>query len=124
MKPRLIITFLLIVFLPMVVLAWLGWRVVQDEQTMIQHRYTELLTAQLKEIDAVVGKVIADRELQTEQLLDELVDNPGQINERMRREPLFSQVFIADGDGQLELDVDQQAMNPVQPVYWKVKEWQ
>jgi len=29
-----------------------------------------------------------------------------------------------DGDGKLELDVDQQAMNPVQPVYWKIKEWE
>lgn len=28
-----------------------------------------------------------------------------------------------DGDGQLELDMTQQALNPVQPVYWKVKEW-
>jgi len=28
-----------------------------------------------------------------------------------------------DGDGQLELDVDKQALNPVQPVYWKIKEW-
>jgi hypothetical protein len=28
-----------------------------------------------------------------------------------------------DGDGKLELDMDQQAMNPVQPVYWKIKEW-
>jgi hypothetical protein len=28
-----------------------------------------------------------------------------------------------DGDGKLELDIDQKAMNPVQPVYWKVKEW-
>ena len=28
-----------------------------------------------------------------------------------------------DGDGKLELDPDQQAMNPVQPVYWKIKEW-
>ena len=28
-----------------------------------------------------------------------------------------------DGDGRLELDPDQQALNPVQPVYWKVKEW-
>ena len=28
-----------------------------------------------------------------------------------------------DGDGQLELDLDQQALNPVQPVQWKIKEW-
>jgi len=28
-----------------------------------------------------------------------------------------------DGDGKLELDPDQRAMNPVQPVYWKVAEW-
>lgn len=29
----------------------------------------------------------------------------------------------SDGDGRLELDMDKQAMNPVQPVYWKIKEW-
>ena len=28
-----------------------------------------------------------------------------------------------DGDGRLELDASQQALNPVQPVYWKIKEW-
>lgn len=28
-----------------------------------------------------------------------------------------------DGDGRLELDLDKQALNPVLPVYWKVKEW-
>ena len=28
-----------------------------------------------------------------------------------------------NGDGRLELDLDQRALNPVQPVYWKVKEW-
>jgi hypothetical protein len=29
-----------------------------------------------------------------------------------------------DGDGKLELDMDQQALNPVQPVHWKVLEWE
>lgn len=29
----------------------------------------------------------------------------------------------SDGDGKLELDVDQQALNPVQPVHWKILEW-
>jgi hypothetical protein len=28
-----------------------------------------------------------------------------------------------DGDGQLELQPGDEAMNPVQPVYWKLKEW-
>ena len=28
-----------------------------------------------------------------------------------------------DGDGKLELDPDKQALNPVQPVHWKIKEW-
>ena len=28
-----------------------------------------------------------------------------------------------DGDGKLELDPDQRAMNPVLPVHWKIKEW-
>jgi hypothetical protein len=29
-----------------------------------------------------------------------------------------------DGDGRLELDMDKQALNPVQPVFWKIKEWE
>lgn len=28
-----------------------------------------------------------------------------------------------DGDGKLEVDVDDQALEPVQPVHWKIKEW-
>jgi hypothetical protein len=28
-----------------------------------------------------------------------------------------------DGDGQLELQPGDEALNPVRPVYWKVKEW-
>lgn len=28
-----------------------------------------------------------------------------------------------DGDGQLELDVSKQHLGPVQPAYWKIKEW-
>ena len=28
-----------------------------------------------------------------------------------------------DGDGQLELQPGENGMNPVRPVYWKVKEW-
>lgn len=31
--------------------------------------------------------------------------------------------FDEDGDGQLELHPGDEAMNPVRPVYWKVKEW-
>jgi hypothetical protein len=31
--------------------------------------------------------------------------------------------FDEDGDGQLELQPGDEAMNPVRPVYWKVKEW-
>jgi hypothetical protein len=31
--------------------------------------------------------------------------------------------FDEDGDGQLELHPGDEAMNPVRPAYWKVKEW-
>lgn len=29
----------------------------------------------------------------------------------------------ADGDGQLELQPGERVKNPIQPVYWKIKEW-
>ena len=31
--------------------------------------------------------------------------------------------FDTDGDGQLELRESDRKLNPVQPVYWKLKEW-
>lgn len=31
--------------------------------------------------------------------------------------------FDEDGDGQLELQAGDEALNPVRPVYWKLKEW-
>jgi len=31
--------------------------------------------------------------------------------------------FDADGDGQLELRESDRKLNPVQPIYWKLKEW-
>jgi len=31
--------------------------------------------------------------------------------------------FDEDGDGQLELRESDRKLNPVQPVYWKLKEW-
>ncbi len=31
--------------------------------------------------------------------------------------------FDEDGDGQLELQPGDEALNPVRPVYWKLKEW-
>jgi len=31
--------------------------------------------------------------------------------------------FDEDGDGQLELQAGDEALNPVRPVYWKIKEW-
>lgn len=31
--------------------------------------------------------------------------------------------FDANGDGQLELSETDKKLNPVQPVYWKLKEW-
>lgn len=31
--------------------------------------------------------------------------------------------FDEDGDGQLELHPGDEAMNPVRPAYWKIKEW-
>jgi hypothetical protein len=32
--------------------------------------------------------------------------------------------FDEDGDGQLELQAGDEALNPVRPVYWKLKEWE
>ena len=61
MKPKLLITFTLIVTLPLVVLGWLGVRFVRTETEMTQHRFTQVLEGQLRDIDADVIALLDER---------------------------------------------------------------
>ena len=62
MKPKLLIVFLLIVLLPLVTLGWLGARLVRNEREVVQHRFRDVLTGRLKDIDAQIAGLIDERE--------------------------------------------------------------
>jgi len=96
MKPRLAVTLLLIVVIPLAALAWLGVRVVRDEQDAVRQRFSDLLTRRLNDVDAVVGKVV-DRYERDLSEAAELADyRPETLRQRVRTHPLVRQMFVLD----------------------------
>ena len=55
MKRRLLIVYLLIVLLPLAVLGWLGGRFVSNEREITQHRFRDILTNKLRDVDSEIG---------------------------------------------------------------------
>ena len=101
MKPRLIVIFLLIVILPLAILGWLGVRIVRNEREIVQHRFRELLVSRLRDVDARISQLLAEREraLLSERAVSSLSHEA--LRERVRRSGLVRQYFVLDGDGDL-----------------------
>ncbi len=68
MKPRLLVIFALIVIVPLAVLGWLGAKLVRDEQTVLEHRFSLLMENQLRSVDGEIANVLErwQRDLRTE----------------------------------------------------------
>ena len=96
-----IITFLLIVILPLAILGWLGLRLAQGEREMVRHRFGELLVSRLRDVDGDIAQLLAEREraLLSERALSSLSHEA--LRERVRRSGVVRQYFVLDAEGDL-----------------------
>jgi signal transduction histidine kinase len=101
LKPRLIIIFLLIVFLPLGILGWLGYRVADNEQEIIEVRFNKLLTDKLKNIDAAILNLIDERERRLLSDISLEYKSTSEFREIVRKNSLVSQIFVLDPRGYL-----------------------
>ena len=62
MKPRLLLAFLIIVLVPAGLVAWLGWRVGEEEQHRVRRELSQLMTGALANTRTSVDRVIQERE--------------------------------------------------------------
>ncbi|MCG3148024.1 MAG: Sensor histidine kinase RcsC [Verrucomicrobiae bacterium] len=100
MKPKLLIIYLLLVLVPLALLAGLGVRMAHDEQTMMRQRFREILTDQLREIDATIAGLVAARERDLQQTLELPDFDPSRLRELIRDNPFIRQLFVLDKTGQ------------------------
>ena len=101
MKPKLTIILLLIVIAPLAIIGWLGVRIVQDEQVVVEHRFRELMLGQLRAVDGAVTRSLADYE---QSVLDEMspfVIDRAELRKRTRQSPYVIQYYVLSPDGRL-----------------------
>lgn len=96
MKPRLIAALLVIVLLPLVLLAWLGARVARDEQAIVRHQIRELLAGKLRDVDATVAELLAERERALLEATERQMLDVRHLRDWVRRDPHVAMVFVLD----------------------------
>ena len=101
MKPKLTVILVLIVVAPLAIVGWLGARLVQDEQVVVEHGLRELMLGRLRTVDEALARSLEDY---AETVLEEM--NPftvdqGELRKRTRQSPYVEQYYVLDADGRL-----------------------
>jgi hypothetical protein len=109
MRKRILIVFLFIVLVPLLAMAWLGFRLERDEQQLVRHRFETLQSERLRDLEAAVARTVEEVErtfLKKTELAPGKSASRGESDEELlrdlaRREPLFRQMFVLGADGVL-----------------------
>ena len=99
MKPKLIAIFLFIVLAPLVLLTWIGARIVRDEQEIVERRIIQLLTSKLEDAKAVVHNLTEERQRSLLQATEGMALTAPGLHELMRASTSAGQAFLLDPKG-------------------------
>ena len=101
MRRRLIILLALIVVTPLVILGWLGARLVRGEQSIIAHRHSQFMLEQLRVADQVIAGVVGDLQRRALEDVQSMPSIPDELRDRARRSPSVTQYFLLASNGDL-----------------------
>jgi signal transduction histidine kinase len=100
-RRRANILLILIVILPLVVMAWLGSRLAQDEGDALSQRLQELLTGQLQDVDQIVVRFFDGLKRDLREVADLEALDATTIRAKLRKAPLARQIIVLDEKGRL-----------------------
>ncbi|MBM4319031.1 MAG: HAMP domain-containing histidine kinase [Deltaproteobacteria bacterium] len=98
MKTRLLVIFLVLVLVPLGLLAWLGLRLVRDEQTALRQRMVQLLQDELQETGTALARLVERREQELIRLAGQTERSTEQLRELVRRTVLVRELLVLDAD--------------------------
>jgi len=114
MRPKLLFIFLLIALLPVILLAWMGVRIVNAERDNLERGLGKLYLGKLKDHDATVQKVINSRKRELVKVANDLEGRnnlPSLLRELVGRTTSVSHFFILDKKGNLLFPADSMALS-------------
>ncbi len=100
MKTKALAVLLLIVMIPLVLLGWMGIRVLRDEQRLHDHQIQMLITSQLKAVDQSIGQYFKTLETEFPKEAAALSKNPTAVRAFLRGKPNVRQMLIFDSSYQ------------------------
>ena len=101
MSARLSATFVVIVIVPLVLLAWLGSRVALNEREVVRRRFDELLAQDLRQIVGSIDEFVAERERDLLKLTSVASGDLVSLRNLPGRYAYVSQCFLLDSKGDL-----------------------
>ncbi len=101
LKPKLLITFLIIVILPIAILAWFGIRITSNERTIVKQQIDDLLLSKLVDYEHNITQLLEERERDFFKTISSLNYKPNYLRNIIRKESRIKQIFIADERGRL-----------------------
>ena len=96
MKTRTLAVLLLIVTIPLLLLGWMGIRILQDEQRLHDHQIQTLITSQLKAVDQSIAQYFKTLEAELPKAATRLSKKPAAIRAFLRGKPDIRQMLIFD----------------------------
>ena len=96
MKTKTLTVLLLIVMIPLILLGWMGIRVLQDEQRLHDHQIQTLITSQLQAVDQSIGQYFKTLETEFPKEAAALSKNPAAVRAFLRGKPDVRQMLIFD----------------------------
>ncbi len=96
MKTKALAVLLLIVLIPLVLLGWLGIRVLRDQQSLHDHQIQTLITSQLQAVDQSIGQYFKTLETEFPKEAEGLSRDPAAVRAFLRGKPDVRQMLIFD----------------------------
>ena len=98
-KRSFIISLILLVTLPIIGLAWLGWRMLDGERARLRENFTQVMQQRLAEVNTTLTDSIGRIERRLSEKLTLGDFSHDSLRTIARREPLMAQVFVIDPQG-------------------------
>ena len=89
------------VALPVAGLAFLGLRLVRDEERLVSHQISELLESRLREVDDAVVRFMDGAALERRRFAARLPQSPDDIRAAIRADPAVGHVLVTDRKGKV-----------------------
>jgi signal transduction histidine kinase len=94
LKTKALTVLLLIVMIPLILLGWMGIRVLRDEQSLHDHQIQTLITSQLQAVDQSIGQYFKTLEAELPKEAAAISKNPKAVRAFLRGKPDVRQMLI------------------------------